>query len=78
MATPGGLRGVPGAARDLPTISEVPDLNLRINIRAQLPAQPGRFGDGVIGAQAIELGIPLVTNDARLAEVVRRMGGQTR
>lgn len=78
VATPGGLRGVPGAARDLPTISEVPDLNLRINIRAQLPAQPGRFGDGVIGAQAIELGIPLVTNDARLAEVVRRMGGQTR
>lgn len=30
----------------------------------------GRFGDGVIGAQLLEFGIPLITNDAELAKVV--------
>ena len=53
-------------------------LGLRINIRGQLPAAPGRFGDGIIGAQAIENQIPLITNDRALRGVIQSMGGTVR
>ena len=38
----------------------------------------GNFGDGVIGAQALHLGIPLVTGDKGLAAAVEGMGGTAR
>lgn len=78
VSTPGGLSGVPCAAYDLPTVAAVPNLNLRINLRGELPARPGRFGDGIIGAQALQFELPLVTNDHDLAELVARYGGIVR
>ncbi len=72
------LRGVPGAAYDLPTLTTKPSLNTRINIRGMLPAQPGRFGDGIIGGQALENNIPLITNDKALKAAVESLGGATR
>ncbi|KAB8172337.1 hypothetical protein FKV24_014935 [Lysobacter maris] len=74
----GNLRGVPGAAYDLPTFLRRPSLDTRINLRGQLPDRPGRFGDGIIGAQAIESNMTLITNDKALMEVVQRMGGEVR
>ncbi len=72
------LSGVPGALDDLPTLTTRPSLHTRINIRGQLPNQPGRFGDGIIGAQALEGGLPLVTNDKALRAVIEAMGGVVR
>jgi predicted nucleic acid-binding protein len=74
-----GLRGVPHALDDLPVLSERPPLDARINIRGELkPNDRGRFGDGIIGAQAIENEIPLVTDDQKLLELIRRLGGVVR
>ena len=76
---PGGhLKGVPAAAYDLPTLSVPPSLNLRINIRGMLPDRPGRFGDGIIGAQALENNLPLITNDKALKLAVESLGGTVR
>jgi predicted nucleic acid-binding protein len=50
----------------------------RINVRGLLPAGRGRFGDGIIGGQALEQGIPLITNDQALGEAVRTLGGTVR
>ncbi|WP_171092235.1 RHS repeat-associated core domain-containing protein [Usitatibacter rugosus] len=72
------LKGVPRALDDIPVLADVPSLDLRINIRGQLPDKAGRFGDGIIGAQALEKRIPLVTNDTDLAKVVRGRGGEVR
>ena len=74
----GGLRGVPRAAHELPTLTTQPSVNIRINIRGMLPAQPGRFGDGLIGGQALENNIPLITNDKALKAAVESLGGATR
>jgi len=76
--THGNLRGVPGAAYDLPTLTTQPSLNTRINIRGMLRDRPGRFGDGIIGAQALENNLPLITNDKDLIKAVRALGGTTR
>jgi len=76
--THGKLRGVPGAAYDLPTLTTQPSLNARINIRGMLPDRPGRFGDGIIGARALENNLPLITNDKDLIKAVRALGGTTR
>lgn len=74
----GNLRGVPGAAYDLPTLTIRPSLDARINLRGMLPDRPGRFGDGVIGAQAIQGRMPLVTNDKALRSAVQSLGGEVR
>uniref|UniRef100_UPI0029625812 RHS repeat-associated core domain-containing protein n=1 Tax=Lysobacter antibioticus TaxID=84531 RepID=UPI0029625812 len=76
--THSNLRGVPGAAYELPTLMKKPSLDTRINIRGALPDRPGRFGDGIIGAQALENKIPLVTNDKALKRAINEMGGTTR
>ena len=74
----GNLRGVPRALDELPVLNTRPSLNTRINIRGQLPAGRGRFGDGIIGGQAVEGGIPLITDDAALGAAVRALGGVAR
>ena len=76
--THGSLKGVPKAAYELPTLTTQPTLNMRINIRGMLPSGAGRFGDGVIGAQAVENRIPLITNDKALKAAVDALGGTTR
>ncbi len=76
--THGNLRGVPGAAYELPTLTAKPSLDTRINIRGMLPDRPGRFGDGIIGGQALESNMPLVTNDKALKAAVEALGGTTR
>lgn len=72
------LRGVPGIARSLPQLDSVPSLNTRIGVRGFLPAGRGRFGDGIIGGQALENNIPLITNDRNLGDAVRSLGGIVR
>lgn len=74
----GNLKGVPGALNDLPVLGTRPSLNLRINIRGALPSGRGNFGDGVIGAQAVQYRLPLVTNDRALGNAVRAFGGTVR
>jgi len=74
----GNLKGVPRAAHDLPVLKSRPSLDKRINIRGMLPDRPGRFGDGIIGAQALENGLPLVTNDKALRKAVQSLGGEVR
>ncbi len=76
--THGNLRGVPGAAYDLPTLTTQPSLNTRINIRGMLPDRPGRFGDGIIGGQALENNIPLITDDKDLKTALEKLGGTSR
>jgi hypothetical protein len=74
-----GLKGVPRALDDFPVFSQQPSLDTRINVRGDLkPNKPGLFGDGIIGAQAIENEIPLVTDDQELLELIRRLGGVVR
>lgn len=74
-----GLKGVPRVLDDLPVLSERPAIDARINIRGQLnPGKPGLFGDGIVGAQAIENRIPLVTDDRELIELIRSLGGVVR
>jgi hypothetical protein len=43
-----------------------------------LQRERGRFGDGIIGAQAVKSGIPLITNDRELGRAVRSAGGTVR
>ena len=74
----GNLRGVPRALDDLGILNTQTSLNLRINIRGGLPAGRGRFGDGIIGAQALESRIPLITGDRSFAELLSRYGGRVR
>ena len=61
--TTGNLKGVPKAADSIPTVAGAQNVNTRINVRGQLPAGRGRFGDGVTGATALERGSTLVTRD---------------
>jgi hypothetical protein len=60
---------------DLPTLTTQPSLNSRINIRGMLPDRPGRFGDGIIGAQALENNMTLITNDKALKAAIQALGG---
>lgn len=70
---------VPNAANAIPTISSGGSLNTRINIRGEIqaakPSSPGLFGDGAIGATAIESGSTLVTDDKLLRNAVNARGG---
>ena len=77
MAT-GNLRGVPRAFQGLQVLGERPSLDAIINFRGGLVRTTGRFGDGIIGAQAVEVGVPLITSDAELAAAVRAAGGVVR
>jgi len=43
-----------------------------------LTAKEGVFGDGIIGAQTLEFGLPLITRDRELAKIVRSLGGTVR
>ena len=73
-----GLRGVPRALSDLPVLEARPNINSIIDFRGTLTRATGRFGDGIIGAQATEFGIPLNTDDAELAAAVQAAGGTVR
>jgi hypothetical protein len=72
----------PGFAGELGTVPDIMDVNLRINIRAQLaalkPGQPGLFGDGAIGATAIRSGSSVITSDKTFATVLRSYGVNVR
>ncbi|MET0624888.1 MAG: RHS repeat-associated core domain-containing protein [Pyrinomonadaceae bacterium] len=78
VSTGRGLRGVPRNLDSLEVLGTVPSLNTRISIRGMLPAARGRFGDGIIGAQALESQLPLVTNDRALGNAIRALGGTVR
>jgi RHS repeat-associated protein len=73
-----GIRGVPRALDGLRVLGQRPSIDAIINFRGGLARATGRFGDGIIGAQALEFGIPLITNDAELAAAVRAAGGVVR
>ena len=72
----------PGFLNELGVIDDVMDINTRINIRSQVdalkPGQRGLFGDGSIGATAVNTGSPVVTRDKKLAEVLESMGIEVR
>jgi len=78
VSTGSGLRGVPNNLSEIPVLRTSPSLDTRINIRGQLPAGRGRFGDGIIGAQALEENLPLITNDRALRDVINSRGGVAR
>jgi RHS repeat-associated protein len=73
---------MPGFARELGQIDDVMDVNTRINIRGLLegikPGQPGLFGDGSIGATALNTGLPVITSDKNFAAVLQQFGVESR
>lgn len=73
---------MPRFANEIEVIDDVSDSATRIRIRGSLEAlkrkQPGLFGDGAIGATAHRLGLPIVTGDKRLAQVLESMGLEVR
>jgi hypothetical protein len=73
---------MPRFAGELGVVDDVMDIHTRINIRGQLEAlrrgQPGLFGDGSIGATAINTGRPVITADENFAAVLRSMGVEVR
>jgi predicted nucleic acid-binding protein len=73
-----GLRCVPRALDDLAVLGTRPSLDTSINLRGLLAPGRGRFGDGIVGGQALDLRIPLITDDAELAAAVRALGGVVR
>ena len=58
------------------------DVNTRIDIRGQVaeisPTQRGMFGDGTIGATAVNTGHPVITADKKFATVLESMGVEVR
>jgi predicted nucleic acid-binding protein len=69
---------VPKILDSLPVLRQRPSLDLIINLRGQMNRSAGKIGDGIIGAQAIEFKMPLVTNDRELIDIVRANGGTVR
>ena len=73
---------MPHVADTLHTIRDVMEVNTRINIRGALdelkPGQPGIFGDGSIGATVLDTGLPFITGDRLLSQVLTRMAGSVR
>ena len=65
----------PKAADKIPVVPNGGSLNDRINIRGQISSTRGRFGDGVIGATALERGSTLVSRDKQLRNAVNNLGG---
>jgi predicted nucleic acid-binding protein len=80
VAPPGtnGMRGVPRHLGLLSVLEQRPSIDGIISFRGGLTRLRGRFGDGIIGAQALELRLPLVTDDGELARAVRAAGGEVR
>jgi predicted nucleic acid-binding protein len=72
------LRGVPRKLDALPVLSHRPSIDTIVNVRGMLMRQTGKVGDGIIGAQALELGLTLITDDTELARVVASLGGKVR
>jgi len=73
----GQLKGMPNAANQISTVPNSLNLDLRINIRGELPVgAKGNFADGIIGASAIEQGATLLSNDAKLVKAVNAVGGK--
>lgn len=72
----------PRFANELGVVDDVMDVNTRINIRGELeairPGQRGLFGDGSIGATAVNTGYPVITADKNFATVLEGMGVQVR
>jgi RHS repeat-associated protein len=69
----------PAFARSLRVIEDVMDVDLRISIRGLLkPGQRGLFGDGVIGATAIRLGLPVISKDVDFVRVLQALGVDVR
>jgi predicted nucleic acid-binding protein len=81
LATAGRMH-MPGYARELPVINDVMDVNTRINIRGMLadikPGQRGLFGDGSIGATALNRGLPVITSDKAFTTVLKSLGVEVR
>lgn len=81
-ARPNNPRKIPRYAGELDTIPDVMDVNTRIDIRGQLaeisPTQRGMFGDGTIGATAVNTGYPVITADKKFATVLESMGVEVR
>jgi RHS repeat-associated protein len=70
---------MPGAASQIPSVPNSLNVDLRINVRAQLtPKAKGNFADGVIGATSIERGSTLITHDQALINAVKALGGDAR
>lgn len=73
---------MPRYASELGRINDVMDVNTRINIRGMLetikPGQSGLFGDGSIGATAVNTGMPVLTADKNFAAVLRQLGVEAR
>ena len=67
-----GLKGLPKGFDNLEILTARADVDLAIDIRGQSTKTAGKFGDGIIGAQAIKNEIPLVTNDGELGRIVNR------
>lgn len=72
------LRGLPRVLDELPVLITRPSPDTAINVRSLIGRGEGAFGDGVVGGQALDLGIPLITNDRALREAVQSLGGTTR
>jgi RHS repeat-associated protein len=74
----GQIKGMPRFADSLKTISDVMDVDLRINIRAAVaagrPGQAGLFGDGAIGATAVRTGSAVITKDDAFASALKSFG----
>ena len=69
----GTLTHLPKALKTTAVYLSKPDLNLSIAIRGEQEKVRGKFGDGIIGAQAIENNLPLITNDRRLKKVMNKL-----
>ena len=79
----GQLKGIPSVSKSLKVIENAGSVNTRINVRAAVANQPGKvkgslFGDGAIGATAIETSRPLITFDKKLRKAVNQLGGEVR
>jgi predicted nucleic acid-binding protein len=73
---------MPRFASDLPVISDVTDVNARVNIRGMIaamkPNSPSLFGDGSIGATALNTGLPVITADRNFAAALQELGVEVR
>jgi RHS repeat-associated protein len=73
---------MPRYAGELDGIEDVMDVNTRINIRGMLEGirggEPGLFGDGSIGATAINRGLPVITDDRNFASALEQLGVEVR
>lgn len=69
---------VPRSIDDYNVLNYRPSVDKTIQIRSMSQRGKGKFGDGIIGAQALELDLPLITNDKELKAIVSKLGGEVR